>query len=91
MRILDRRVTLSENALFQDIAGEAVILDLTSASYFGLDGVGVRFWKLLQEDASLQRAYDMLLAEYAVEPALLERDLQALVAQLADAGLVALE
>jgi hypothetical protein len=87
----DRRVTLSQNALFQDIAGDAVILDLASASYFGLDGVGVRFWKLLQADASFQHAYDALLTEYDVEPALLERDLDALVAQLAEAGLVTVE
>lgn len=87
----DRRVTLSQNALFQDIAGDGVILDLASASYFGLDGVGVRFWKLLQEDASVRRAYDALLAEYDVEPSRLEKDLEALVAQLAEAGLVTVE
>lgn len=87
----DRRVTLSQNALFQDIAGDGVILDLASASYFGLDGVGVRFWKLLQEDGSVRRAYDVLLAEYEVEPSLLEKDLEALVAQLAEAGLVTVE
>jgi hypothetical protein len=87
----DRRVTLSQNALFQDIGGDGVILDLTSASYFGLDGVGVRFWKLLQADASFQSAYDTLLAEYDVEPALLKSDLEALVAQLETAGLVTVE
>jgi len=87
----DRRVTLSQNAIFQDIAGDGVILDLASASYFGLDGVGVRFWKLLQEDGSLRRAHDALLAEYDVEPSLLEKDLDALVAQLAEAGLVTVE
>lgn len=84
----DRRITLSPNALFQDIAGDAVILDLTSASYFGLDGVGVRFWKLLQADPSFQRAREALLAEYDVAPARLESDLDALLAQLAEAGLV---
>jgi hypothetical protein len=87
----DRRITLSENALFQDIAGDGVILDLTSASYFGLDGVGVRFWKLLQEDSSFWRAYEALLTEYDVEPAVLEKDLNALVSQLAEAGLVTVE
>jgi hypothetical protein len=84
----DRQVTLSENALFQEIGGDGVILDLTSASYFGLDRVGVRFWTLLQADPSLLRAFDVLLAEYEVAPELLKSDLDALVAQLVDAGLV---
>ena len=89
--MLSQRVVLSPEALFQEIGGEGVILDLKSSSYFGLDEVGVRLWQLLQADPSLQAAYDALLAEYEVESAQLEPDLAKLLGQLTEAGLVSVE
>ena len=89
--MLPQRVILSPDALFQEISGEGVILDLKSSSYFGMDEVGVRLWQLLQADPSLQAACDTLLAEYEVAPAQLEQDLVKLLGQLVEAGLVAVE
>lgn len=89
--MLPQQVILSPEAMFQEIGGEGVILDLSSSSYFGLDEVGVRLWQLLQADASLQAAHDALLAEYEVEPAQLEQDLEKLIAQLVEAGLAKVE
>lgn len=85
--MLPQRVILSPDALFQEIGGEGVILDLASSSYFGLDEVGVRFWQLLQADPVVASARDSLLAEYDVEPAQLEQDLEKLIEQLVEAGL----
>ena len=89
--MLTQRVNLSPEAMFREIGGEGVILDLKSSSYFGLDEIGVRLWQLLQDDPSLQVARDRLLAEYEVEPDRLDHDLINLVAQLAEAGLVTVE
>lgn len=90
-------ITLSQQArpsgdvLFQEVGGEAVLLNLASESYFGLDPVGTRIWVLLGEDARLQHAYDTMCDEYEVAPALLETDLLTLVGKLAEAGLVTVE
>jgi len=89
--MLPQRVVLSPEALFQEIAGEGVILDLASSSYFGLDEVGVRLWQLLLADPSLQAACTVLLTEYEVEPAQLEQDLSTLVGQLVEAGLATVQ
>ena len=89
--MLPQRVTLSPEALFQEIAGEGVILDLASSSYFGLDEVGVRLWQLLQADPSMQAACHVLLEEYEVEPAQLEQDLARLLDQLVAAGLASVQ
>lgn len=89
--MLTQRVVLSPDALFQEIGGEGVILDLASSSYFGLDEVGVRLWQLLKENPSLQTAWEILLSEYEVAPAQLEHDLIKLVDQFADAGLATVE
>ena len=83
-------VTLSPEVLFQEVAGEAVLLDLASETYFGLDDVGTRIWQLLHDQVSLRAVYDTLLKEYDVAPARLEDDLLTHVVQLADAGLVIL-
>jgi hypothetical protein len=74
--------------LFQEVGGEAVLLDLASERYFGLDPVGTRIWTLLGEDDHLQTVHDRLCAEYDAEPDRIAADLLALVGKLAEAGLV---
>ncbi len=85
---LSQQAKPSADVLFQEVGGEAVLLNLASESYFGLDQVGTRIWVLLNEDARLQQVFDTMLDEFDVEPAQLEADLLALVAKLAEAGLL---
>jgi hypothetical protein len=68
--------------------GEAVILNLSSGEYFGLDPVGARVWSLLQEPTSVKAILDILLEEYDVEPDDCERDLLALFREMAAQGLI---
>jgi len=89
--MLNINVRFSSDALFQELGGEAVILDLASSTYFGLDAVGTRLWELLQQDASAELACAQLLQEFDVDAARLEHDVEALLRQLAAAGLVQLE
>lgn len=74
-----------------DLAGEAVILELRSGKYFGLNEVGARVWELLKEKQSPGHIRDVLLEEYDVEPDQCERDLLDLLQQLIDRGLVHVE
>ena len=85
---LSHQAKPSDDVLFQEVGGEAVLLKLASENYFGLDAVGTRIWILLNEDPGLKRAFDILSDEYEVETEVLERDLLALVERMADAGLV---
>lgn len=86
--MLSKQVQLSEDALFQEIGGEAVILDLATSTYFGLNQVGARCWQLLQDQKDMTAIYQQLLQEYDVEATRLEQDLQDLLNQLGAAGLV---
>lgn len=88
---LDGRVRLSPQVRMQRTGDEAVLLDLATEQYFGLNAVGTRLWELLQQDSDVSAAYRTLLAEYDVTSERLEQDLLALLGQLADAGLVALD
>jgi hypothetical protein len=85
------RARPSARVRLQQTGDEAVLLDLASEYYFGLDAVGTRLWRLLEIDPSIRCAFDTLMGEYDVAEDRLERDLLAVIAQLADAGLVTIE
>jgi hypothetical protein len=86
-----QKVFPSQEALFRVMENEAVVLDLASASYYGLNEVGMRFWQLLEKDPSFDKAHEALLQEYEVEPDRLRSDLATISQQLADAGLAKIE
>ena len=82
------RVSVPDHVITRAVGGSTVILDVNSGRSFTLDAVGSRVWTLLAETGSAQQTRAALLAEFAVEPADLERDLEALITQLADGGLL---
>jgi hypothetical protein len=86
--MLKRKLQISGDALAQEIAGETVILDLASSTYFGIDETGTRIWQLLKEGMDLQEIHELMLAEFEVSPEALETDIMAFVSQLQTAGLV---
>lgn len=88
---LSTKVRVSEQVVFRDLDGEAVLLDLKSGRYFGLDEVGTRVWTLLVEGLDLEGVKAALLREYEVDPERLEGDILELVGVLASNGLVAID
>lgn len=91
MHSLSQNVTLSSEVVFQELKGEAVLLDLSKEMYFGLDEVGTMLWQHLEQDPSLRAAYSAVLAEFDVGPAQLEQDVLAFIERLSEAGLVTAE
>ena len=85
---LDNRVRVSGDVVFREIGGEAVLLDLATGVYFGLNEVGTRIWNLLQADGSLRNAFDALRTQYEVPSDQLERDLLDVVGRMFSKGLV---
>lgn len=84
------RVTTAPDVMLRVIGDEAVILNLKSELYLGLNPVGTRMWAVLQSAPSIQAAYDSLLAEFNVEPECLRRDMEQLLDQMIEQGLVEL-
>jgi len=81
-------LTLSPDVVFRDLDGEAVLLNLETGTYFGLNEVGTRMWNLIQQYGALQRVFESMQEEYEVAPAVLEQDLLHLVGQLCAKGLL---
>ena len=77
-----------ENVVSRELEGEAVMLNLESGVYFGLDEVGTRIWALIQEHGSLRKVFEVMQGEYDVAPPALESDLLRLVEELRAKGLV---
>jgi hypothetical protein len=84
----DQKVIISPEVLFQEVSGEIVLLDLASESYFGLDEIGARIWALLNEEKSVGQIVEVLLEEYEVDRARLEGDVNELLENLLEAGLI---
>jgi hypothetical protein len=86
---LDATVTIPEDVVFRELDGEAVILNLASGTYFGLDAVGTRMWQLLDAHRTLRRTLEALEAEFDAPPEQLATDLTEFVGQLHAKGLLA--
>ena len=85
---LEDRAQCSGEVLVQEVGGEAVLLDLASERYFGLDPIGTRIWQLLADAPSLQQVHATLCGEFDAPAERIQADLLALVQELAVAGLV---
>ena len=70
------------------LAGEIVLLDLRSESYFGLDEIGTRIWGLLETGINIGEVVQRLLQEYDVDQITLEADVTDLLERLLEAELV---
>lgn len=88
---LDSIVAVSDDAVFRELDGESVLLNLETGMYFGLDAVGTRVWQLAGERGPLRAIRERLVAEYDAEPSNIERDLLALADTLVAKGLWTVE
>ncbi len=79
------------DVLVNQVAGESVLLNLNGGRYFGLDEVGTDMWNALTASASIDEALQILTAQYEIEPAILQKDLDDLIQRLTDQGLVKIE
>jgi hypothetical protein len=81
-------VEAPSNVLFRELEGECVILNLDTESYFGLDEVGTRMWLELTQSESIDTALSALQDEFDVDSERLHRDLEELLVELLDQGLL---
>jgi hypothetical protein len=84
----DSQLSVSSDVMIRQVGDEAVLLDLKTERYVGLDGVSTRIWQVLTSGGTVQAAYDTLLAEFDVEPERLRTDLEEFVQELLQFGLV---
>jgi hypothetical protein len=85
------RVRQVPDQVSSSLSGEAVILNLVSGTYYGLNPLGARIWDLIGEERTLAEIRDAILQEYEVAPERCMSDIRELVEKLATEGLVEIE
>lgn len=81
-------VVASERQVSSDLGGEAVILQLESGVYFGVNAVGAAVWALLREPRSVEEIQEAILKEFAVDAERCQREVLALLRELEAEGLI---
>ncbi len=71
-----------------ELGGEAVVLNMDTGVYYGLDAVGTCIWRLLQEPRSLAELRDLVTDEFDVTSEQCEADLLPFLASLNSHGLL---
>jgi hypothetical protein len=84
----DQRFARSGEVISRVIDGEAILLDLSSGRYLGLNDVATRVWALLEEGPTFGAIREALLSEFDVAPDVLEGDLDRLFADMLSRGLI---
>lgn len=81
-------VAATTDQVSSDMAGEAVILNLKSSAYYGLNEVGAWIWNMLQEPKTVNEIRDVILVQHEVEPEQCDRNLLVSLRQLEAEGLI---
>ena len=84
----DALLRFSPDVVFRELAGESVVLDLSSGRYFGLNAVGTRIWQLIGQGETVDGLLSAVTAEYDADVSTIERDVLALLEDLEKRGLV---
>ncbi len=82
------KVTINPDVLLEELDNEAVLLSTKSEHYFGLDEMGLTFWKLLNEHKESALVLKAIVAEYDVDHNSASQDLVDFIQQLEQANLV---
>ena len=82
------RVEVPKHVLVRLVEKEAVLLNLETECYYGLDEIGTRMWQVLIAVPSIEKAYEELLSEFGVEAELLRQHFSNLIGRLGDLGLL---
>jgi hypothetical protein len=83
-----RRLRVADSVVFRELDSEAIILNLETGTYFGLDGVGTQIWQRLERQESIDAVVAALVAEFDVESDRARADVLGLIGQLIHHGLM---
>jgi hypothetical protein len=81
-------ITVSADQVSSQLGEEAVILNVKTGVYYGLNEVGARIWSLIQEPVRFDAIVQTLLEEYDVEASQCEDDVRTLLQELMAAKLI---
>jgi len=85
---LYKRVSARDDVLCRPLDGEAVLLNLETEQYYGLDEIGTRMFTVLTSSPSVREGCETLSREYDIESEVLHRDVRRFLGKLLSCGLI---
>ncbi len=86
---LDTLLTKDHDTIIERVvAGEALVIHLSSGDYYSLDSVGTRIWENIDGTRTVRDLTELIVEEYDVDGDQVVADVLRLVEQLADEGLL---
>jgi coenzyme PQQ synthesis protein D (PqqD) len=82
------RLRASGQVLARKLEEESVLLNPADGQYYALDPVGGRAWELCDGSRTLTEIAQIISREFEADPAVVTADLEELLGDMADAGLV---
>ena len=82
---------ISKEIIFQELEGEAVLLNMQNGIFFGLNPVAKRMWELLNELGQAEEVLKQLLQEYEASEEQLRKDLVDFIEKLKSKGLIEIQ
>jgi hypothetical protein len=82
------QVKVNPSAVYAELEDGAVILNVDTGTYFGLDRVGSRIWALVGDGSTTEAIVDQLEREYAADRTRLQEDVAGYLRLLEDKGLL---
>jgi Coenzyme PQQ synthesis protein D (PqqD) len=87
----EERFSQAPDVVSRVLDGEAVLLDLASGKYLGLNAVATRAWELFGAGKTLGEVRAALLDEFEVARDVLDRDLTEMLEDMQSRGLIVLQ
>ena len=85
---MDSTLRARPDILWREVDDEVVLLDPSRRRYYGIEGIGVHAWRLLQRRITFLRLLERLSEEFEVGEEMLRRDLHDFLSKLIRQGLV---
>ncbi|HYD63940.1 PqqD family protein [Azospirillum sp.] len=82
------QVCRRSDVLFAKVDGEMVLMTLDQAHYVGLNDTGSDVWKHIERPIAVEALVARLADEYDGDPTVIEREVRALLSEMAANGLV---
>lgn len=88
MEALSSHFTIKPGMLHRVVDGEAVMLDLETGEYYGLNNVGTHIWGLLEAGAPLTTIYDSVRETFETNGSDVQADVESFLESLQASGLI---
>lgn len=90
VELSSKQIKLSSDVIAQELDDEAVLLDLKTGEYFGINSTGSQIWRDLSEGSSLVDIAVSLSQRFKLEEEMAAADVTSFISRLAEIGLVEL-